>query len=191
MDRNPVPIGANYERLPGWLAHPDWVPYTGTMQNSNTAVKESTDNQLREEVQQFNLLTLAERTPTCDVSGEDIDDGESITLCLEQTTDETQYEIVETRCGDHHSEFRDRFEIGKRHLVVVGRVGRCQDPAKQKSWPVLIAPEIWIKSPKMWSHGWEVSYDKQPTDRQDPNSGFKYEVAGTTNPSRPALEGKL
>ena len=160
------------------------------MQDLNTTAKSSTEDQLREEVKQFNLLTLAEDTPTCDECGKEIDDGDSITLCLRLTADEQRYEIVETRCDEHRSECRDRFEIGKRHLVVMGRVGRCQDPSKNKSWPVLIAPVIWIKSPKMWSHGWKVYYDRQPTDIRDSDSGFKYEVSGTTRPSRPPTGGQ-
>ena len=159
------------------------------MQTSNTTTQDSTDNQLREISKRLNLLTLAEAMPSCDDCEGHISEGQSITLYMQRTPDGQRYLINEIRCEEHHSEFRDRFEIGRKDLVVTGRVGECRDQATQTVWSVLIAPVIRLVSDKNWDHGSPVSYDKQPTDVEDPHSGYKYTVPGMTNPSRPPVGG--
>ena len=159
------------------------------MQTSTTPNQERTDNQLRETAKRLNLLTLAEAVPSCDDCERHISEGQSITLYMQRTPDGQRYVIDEIRCEDHHSEFRDRFEIGRQDIVVTGRVGECRDQATQTAWSVLIAPVIRLVSDNNWDHGSPVSYDKQPTDIEDPHSGYKYTVPGMTNPSRPPVGG--
>jgi len=159
------------------------------MQPSNTTKQDSTDNELQATAKRLNLLTLAESVPSCDDCGRHITEGQSVTLYMQRTPDDRRYVIAETRCNEHESEFRSQFEIGREDIVVTGRVGQCRDQATQKSWSVLIAPVIKIKSDENWDHGSPVSYEKQPTDVEDTDSGFKYTVPGMTNPSRPPVGG--
>ena len=161
----------------------------GTMTMSITMNHESNDSKLREIARRLNLLTLSQATPHCNECERAIPEGEAIRLYLQGLRNDQRYEIGELRCEEHHSEFRDRFTIGRQDMVVTGRVGQCSDEATDTSWHVLIAPVIRIVSYKNWDYGSQIYYDEQPTDCEDPHSGFKYLVPGITRPSRPPVGG--
>lgn len=161
----------------------------GTMTTSVTMNHDSTDSKLREIAKRLNLLTLAQAIPQCDECETAISEGDEIRLYLQGLRNDQRYAIAELRCEGHASEFGDRFIIGRQDMVVTGRVGQCTDAATDTSWYVLIAPVIRTISHKNWDDGSQIYYNEQPTDCEDPYSGFKYLVSGITRPSRPPVGG--
>ena len=84
--------------------------------------------------------------PTCQVCNEPISEGEEITLYLYKPAGSSTYSIGQCRCRSHNENLTALFTLGVDELVIDGRVGQCQDHASQRTWPILIAPIIRLRS---------------------------------------------
>jgi hypothetical protein len=133
------------------------------MKKSLPHTQEDTDNQLIEDIIHAKLLVLGKEAAICHECGKRIREGESVTVNVIRPPNAATYNRSNITCETHHSALLDGFEKAARELVVKGRVGWCSDQATQSSWPVLLAPRVYVVSqagrksgyvvPKEWQSG--------------------------------------
>lgn len=99
------------------------------------------DHNLIEDICQINKISLGEGVVSCDACGHELREGDRITAYAFRPARMLVFEIEHVTCDEHSSEHPE-FTIGRRELIVAGRIGLCSDVATQSSWPVLLKPDV-------------------------------------------------
>ena len=139
---------AYFETYARVLEHPDRVLVKARepMIESNPVHKERTDKELIEDISHLKRILLGKETAICDECGKHILEGESVTVDVIRPPNASTYNVSKITCETHHLNLLDEFETEARELIVRGRVGWCSDQATQSSWPVLVAPRVYVVS---------------------------------------------
>ena len=117
------------------------------MKESKTEQQESNDNGLIEDINQLKRIALGEGVAACQVCGAELPDGAAVTVFAYRPAGEPTYELAYVSCGESEHDLLTYFTLGVRDLFVDGHVGRCTDPRKGSSWPVLLDPAVRAVSP--------------------------------------------
>ena len=117
------------------------------MKESKTEQQESNDNGLIEDINQLKRIALGEGVAACQVCGAELPDGAAVTVFAYRPAGEPTYELAYVSCGESEHDLLTYFTLGVRDLLVDGHVGRCTDPRKGSSWPVLLDPAVRAVSP--------------------------------------------
>jgi hypothetical protein len=151
-------------------------------ENTTDRLEDSgTDVQLSQALSHLQFTSSTDVDPMCQVSGEAITEGQSVTLYLSRAAGRTGYKIGQCRCANHNDDMSTLFTLGVRELIVDGRIGQCQDPATEKTWAVLLAPSIRLISAADTKSGRRPIDDSQRpchTDDQQ-NDASTHEAAPT------------
>ena len=117
------------------------------MENTKSKPQEGDGKLLIEDISQIKQIALGEGAAVCEACGTELREGEPIIAFAFRPADAVTFEIGHVKCTDCRDEPSEYFTLGRRELVVDGRVGTCTDQATQSSWPVLIAPQPRAVSP--------------------------------------------
>jgi len=139
---------AYFETYARVLEHPDRVLVKARepMVESNPVRKERTDKELIEDILRSKRVLLGKEAAICHECGKHIQEGESVTVGVIRPPNASVYNVSKITCETHQLNLLDEFETKARELVVRGRVGWCSDQATQSSWPVLVAPRVYVVS---------------------------------------------
>lgn len=110
--------------------------------NATSGLQDSGTERFAESISNLQIAPPAEGTPTCQVCGDTIHEGDHITLYLFRPAGKATYTVGQCRCSTHNKNLANLFTLGIKEYIVDGRVGQCRDHATQQTWPVLLAPSI-------------------------------------------------
>ena len=130
------------------------------MKTSKTNKQEPSDGLIKD-INQLKCVVLGKEAAICHECGKRIREGESVTVNVIRPPNAATYNLSNITCETHHSALLDCFEKEARELVVKGRVGWCSDQATQSSWPVLLAPRIYVVSQTGRKSGYIVPKERQ------------------------------
>jgi len=138
--------------------------------------EERTAKILIEDISKLQKTVLGKEAAICHECGKRIREGESVTVNVIRQPNAATYNRSNITCESHHSTLLDGFEKEARELVVKGRVGWCSDQATQSSWPVLLAPRVYVVSQAGRKSGYIVPKERQNGGRErnlDPIPGLE------------------
>jgi len=168
---------AYFETYARVLEHPDRVLVKAQepMVESNPIDKERTDKGLVEDISCLKKVSLGKEATICNECGKRIREGDSVTVEVIRSPSASTYNVSKRTCETHHLNLLDEFETGARELIVRGRVGWCSDQATQSSWPVLVAPRVYVVSRSGETSGYVVPAELRDGGEQalDPIPGFE------------------
>ncbi len=136
------------------------------MNKSERQHQERTAKTLIEDINQLQKILLGKEAAICHECGKQIREGESVTVNVIRPPNSATYNLSNITCETHHSALLDGFEKEARELVVKGRVGWCSDQATQSSWPVLLAPRVYVVSQAGRKSGYIVPKEQQNGGRE-------------------------
>jgi hypothetical protein len=128
--------------------------------------QEAIDKQLIEDISQIQYNALGEEAVVCQVCSTELREGTPVTAYAFRPAGEPVFEIGHVKCTDDRHGPTECFTLGMRELVVEGRVGWCSDQATQSSWPVLLAPQVYVVSQADRKSGEIVSKEQQDGGRE-------------------------
>ena len=108
--------------------------------------KQESHDKITEDISNLSLNLLGKEAAICSECGKHIREGESVTVNVIHPPNASTYNLSKITCETHHLNLLDEFETEARELIVRGRVGWCSDQATQSSWPVLVAPRVYVVS---------------------------------------------
>jgi len=117
------------------------------MEKANPPEQEVVGEPLIEDISQINHFSLGAGAATCQGCGSPFEEGETVVAYVFRRCPHAVWLVGQLRCAEHAPELESLASLGVRELVVTGRVGTCSDQATQRSWPVLLAPEVQAVSP--------------------------------------------
>jgi hypothetical protein len=123
--------------------------------------KQESSDRIIEDINQLKVHVLGKEAVICQKCGNRIREGESVTVNVIRPPNSATYNLSYITCETHHSALLDGFEKEARELVVKGRVGWCSDQATQSSWPVLLAPRVYVVSQAGQKSGYIVPKERQ------------------------------
>ena len=124
--------------------------------------KQETHDKITKDITNLNLNLLGKEAAVCHECGKRIREGDSVTVDVIRSRNALTYNVSKITCETHHLNLLDEFETEARELIVRGRVGWCSDQATQSSWPVLVAPRVYVVS-----RSGEKSWYTVPAELQD------------------------
>lgn len=125
------------------------------MKYQESSNQESHDK-ITKDITNLNLNLLGKEAAVCHECGKRIREGDSVTVDVIRSPNASTYNVSKIACETHHLNLLDEFETEARELVVRGRVGWCSDQATQSSWPVLVAPRVYVVSRSGETSGYVV-----------------------------------
>lgn len=144
------------------------VKTTAGLENSGT------DVQLSQELSHLEIPSPNDGNPACQVCGERITEGESVTLYLSRTPGRARYSIGQCRCADHNEDLTAQFTLGVREVIVDGRVGHCRHHDKNQTQLILVALAVRLISAPDTTSGRVVG----DADRTHPNDSGQDRLTG-------------
>jgi hypothetical protein len=118
--------------------------------------KQETHDKITKDITNLNLNLLGKEAAVCHECGKRIQEGDSVTVDVIRSPNASTYNVSKITCETHHLNLLDEFEAEARELIVRGRVGWCSDQATQSSWPVLVAPRVYVVSRSGETSGYVV-----------------------------------
>jgi hypothetical protein len=135
------------------------------MKHQESSKQESSDR-IIEDISHLKVHALGKEATICHECRKQIREGESVTFNVIRPLNAAKYNISNIMCETHHSALVDGFEKEARELVVKGRVGWCSHQATQSSWPVLLAPRVYVVSQAGRKSGYIVPKEQQDGGRE-------------------------
>ncbi len=117
------------------------------MERSNSEAQEGSGRTVVEDIYHINEISLGAGAATCQVCGSPLREGETVVAYVYRRCPHAVWLVGQCRCAEHPPDLASLASLGVREVVVTGRVGTCSDQASQRSWPVLLAPEVQEVSP--------------------------------------------
>lgn len=116
------------------------------MINETLSDQEAIGDQLIEAIYQVNDIYPGVGA-VCQVCDSTVVEGERVCAYVFRRCPHSPWAVGQVRCCDHPLSLTTLASLGVRELAVTARVGTCTDQALQRSWPVLLAPQIDSVSP--------------------------------------------
>jgi hypothetical protein len=116
------------------------------MINYNLSDQEAIGDQLIEDIYQINYISPGVGA-VCQVCETAVEESERVCAYVFRRCPHSSWAVGQVRCADHPLSLDSLASLGVRELAVTARVGTCTDQALQRSWPVLLAPEVNAVSP--------------------------------------------
>ena len=116
------------------------------MKNTTPQVQEDIGSQLIEDISQINDISPGVGA-VCQVCETAVEEGMRVCAYVFRRCPHSTWAVGQVRCAEHPLSLASLASLGVRELAVTARVGTCTDQALQRSWPVLLAPQIDAVSP--------------------------------------------